>query len=185
MEEFPKQEKSEKEIAWEQGRSEVDKIADKLGLGVDDKIKEAVTSFRILGFATSASCEGHIGEINDEGRTHGVPYPWIDLYTPEPKGWKESEKKKNEWAVENYTQQQKMMNLLEEFYKDRETQFDARLTFKGIGTYGGFRIQSFGADMMRTLLTIEEQSEKLELYRKEMNDFTSFLKNKYLGNQDF
>ena len=177
MEQPPlKEEKSEKEIAWEQGRTEVDKLADKLGLGIDEKIKEAVVAFRIHGFSTSQSCEGHVGEEEK----HGASFPWIQIYTQEPEGWKESEEKKREWTIENLTQQQKMTGYLDEFYQGRETPFDARLTFSGIGAFGGFRVQSFGAEMMM-LLTPEEQIKKLGLYRKEMNDFTDFLKGKYLN----
>lgn len=183
MERAPQQEeKSNKEILWDKNRAEVDKIADKLGKGIDEKIKEAVVAFRVYGFITSQSCEGHICEVNEKCRT-GVPFPWIELYTPEPKGWKKSEEKKREWAIENLTQQQKMIGYLDEFYQGRETPFDARLTFRGIGVYGGFRIQSFGSETM-TLLTQEEQIKKLELYRKEMDDFTNFLKDKYLSNHD-
>mgnify|MGYP001596152710 CR=1 FL=1 len=43
---------------------------------------------------------------------------------------------------------------------------------------GVFRIQSIGADLME-LLSPEEQREKLKLYRKEMDDFTTFLKDQY------
>lgn len=60
---------SRKEIAWKQKRAEVDIIADKLGLGIDENIKEAVAAFRAHGFTTSASCEGHLEE------NQGHPFP--------------------------------------------------------------------------------------------------------------
>ncbi len=175
--------KSEKEIAWEQKRTEVDKIVDRLGLGIDKKIKETVTAFRVHGFTTSQSCEGHIHEEETEGEKkekHGVPFPWVEIYVPELEGWQESEEKKKEWAIKNFQQQQKMMSFLTEFYQGRETPFDARLIFRGIGMYGGFRVQSFGAEMM-ILLSPEEQKQKFELYRKEMDDFNIFLKNKHFS----
>lgn len=75
-----------------------------------------------------------------------------------------------------------MMNLLEEFYQNRETPFDARLVFDRIGAFGGFRVQSFGAAIME-LLPPEEQLKKFELYRKEMNDFAEFLKRKYFSEE--
>ena len=37
--------KSEKEIVWEKYRADVDKIADRLGKGVDEKIKKTVAPF--------------------------------------------------------------------------------------------------------------------------------------------
>jgi hypothetical protein len=168
--------KSKKEIAWEKKLAEVDEITDRLGKGIDEKIKEPVAAFLIHGFTTSGSCEGHIAEGYEE--EHGLPYPWIEVYAPEPEGWQENEEKKHEWTIQNLKQQLKMMGFLEEFYKERETPFDARLTFDAVGKYGGFRVQSFGAEMY-PILTLEERKQKLTLYRKEMEDFAKFLRDKY------
>ena len=175
--------KSEQEIAWEQRRAEVDKITDRLGLGIDEKIKESVTAFQVHKFTTSQSCEGHTGKEEK----HGASFPWVEVYAPEPKGWRDAkgEKKKEldrEWTVKNLEQQQKMMDYFAEFYQGRETPFDARLTFDRIGAFGGFRVQSFGAEMMK-LLPSEEQVQKLELYRKEMDDFTKFLKDRHFSKE--
>lgn len=156
--------------------AEVNEITDSLGKGVDEKIKESVATFLIHEFTTSGSCEGHLTEKGED--KHGLPYPWIEVYAPEPDGWKESEKKQKAWTIENLKQQQKMMSFLEQFYKDRETPFDARLTFDKVGAYGWFRVQSLGGEMW-SMLILKEQKQKLELYRKEMRDFTEFLKDKY------
>lgn len=171
--------KSEKEITWEQKRAEVDKITDRLGLGIDEKIKETVTAFRVHEFSTSQSCEGHIHERKKEGQEEKI-FPWVEIYAPEPEGWQESEEKEKEWTIENLRQQQKMMGFFDEFYQGREIPFDARLAFDGIGAFGGFKVQSFGAETM-ALFSHEEQKQKLELYRKEMNDFTKFLKDKHFS----
>ncbi len=166
------------QLIWDEERAKVDEITDNVGLNIDEKIKDAVTAFRIRGFITSQSCEGHIR--GDE--KYGASFPWVEVYAPAPTGWKEAkdEKKKElerEWIIKNLEQQQKMMGYLSEFYKDRQTPFDARLTFDRIGAFDGFRVQSFGARMMR-LLAPEEQVRKHQLYRKEMNDFTNFLKSR-------
>lgn len=73
-----------------------------------------------------------------------------------------------------------MIDLLEEFYQTRQTAFDARLHFSNIGAFGAFRVQSAGAEIM-DLLPSEEQKKKLELYRKEIDDLTAFLKEKFLS----
>lgn len=174
------QAKSEKEILWEQNRKKVNEITDALDFGIDEKIKEAVTAFLVYEFSTSQSCGGHTEK--EEGE-HEAAFPFVEVYAPEPEGWEDAtgEKKKEierEWTVENLRQQQKMTNLLAEFYQERDTPFDARLNFKNIGAFGGFRVQSFGADMC-PVLTPEQQKHKLELYRKETDDFTKFLKNKF------
>ncbi|OIO32937.1 MAG: hypothetical protein COZ49_03520 [Candidatus Yonathbacteria bacterium CG_4_10_14_3_um_filter_47_65] len=166
--------KTEKEIAWDKKLVEIDELADRLGLGVDEKIKEPVAAFLINEFTTSSSCEGHVEE---EGR-HGALFPWVEIYASEPEGWKEATGEKKEeieqaWTVRNLEQQQKMMSILAEFYQGRETPFDARLVFDPIGAFGGFRVQSFGAEMMK-LLPVTEQHKKRELYRREINDFAFF-----------
>lgn len=153
-------------------REKVEKITDKLGKGIDDGIKESVTVLLANEFPTSQSCEGHIGE-------KGASYPWVEIYTVEPKGWKEDKEKQREWTIENLEQQKRMVDVLAEFYQDRETPFGARLNFRHIGAFGGFRIQSMGAETM-PLLSPEEQKQKLETYRKEMTDFTDFLKKRFL-----
>ena len=160
--------------------AEVNEIADQLGKGIDEKIKEPVAAFLIHEFTTSGSCEGHMAQEGED--QHGLPYPWVEVYAPEPEGWEYSEEKKREWTVENFKQQQKMMRFLEEFYKERQTPFDARLVFDGVGAFGGFRVQSFGAKMA-AILTPEEQKQKLELYQTEMYDFTKFLKNRHFSKE--
>ena len=181
---FPREQsesaKSEKEIAWEKKLAEVNEIVDRLGKGIDEKIKEPVAAFLIHEFATSGSCEGHMAE-KGEGE-HGLPYPWIEIYAPEPNGWRESEEKKREWAIQNLKQQQKMAGFLEEFYQNRKTPFAARLIFHPVGRYGGFRVQSFGAELY-PMLSPEERKQKLALYRKEMEDFTKFLKEKHFSKE--
>ncbi len=75
-----------------------------------------------------------------------------------------------------------MMGFLEEFYQRRETPFDARLAFDSVGAFGGFRVQSFGAEMT-VILSPEEKQQKLTLYQKEMKDFTEFLKSKHFSKE--
>jgi len=175
--------KSEKEIIWEEKMVEVNEITDSLSKGVDEGIKESVCAFLVHGFTTTGSCEGHINEKGEEHR--GLPYPWIEVYASEPQGWKEAEgeekeRLEQEWRIKNLKQQKKMMGFLEEFYQERETPFDAKLVFKNIGAFGGFRVQSFGAEIT-VILSPEEKQQKLSLYQKEMRDFSEFLKKKFFS----
>lgn len=173
-----KKHESDKEIIWAQKLAEVDRIVDKLGKPVDGKIKEPITAFLVNGFVTNGSCEGHIAEVGE--KKHGLPHPWVDVCAPEPEGWKEDEEKKKEWTLENLKQQKRMIDLLAQFYESRKTPFDARLSFSKVGRYGNFRVQSFGAETMQ-LLSPDEKIAKQELYRKEMDDFAQFLKEKFLS----
>ncbi|MFH1129559.1 MAG: hypothetical protein V1686_02380 [Patescibacteria group bacterium] len=169
---FETKPESEREGRIKDIERQVDEIADKLGMPIDKEIKDAVVALNVWGIPTSQSCEGHLQE-------KGASFPWIEVYAPEPGGWEEGGEKEKEWIVENLKHRVKTMELLEEFYKDRETPFDAKLNFSNIGIYGGFRIQSMSVERMPIISDVE-QKEKLLIYQKEMNDFAKFLKNKFL-----
>lgn len=72
--------KSEKELAWEQKRKEVDEITDIVGHKIDEGIKETVVAFDINDLPTHNSCEGHID--------HGFPYPFVEVTAGEEPRWK-------------------------------------------------------------------------------------------------
>jgi hypothetical protein len=171
---------AEKEMAWRQKREETDRITDKLGLGIDEAIKEAVTAFRINEFSTRQSCSGHMAD--DE---YKATSPWIDVCAPDPKGWRDSEgeKKKElerELTIENLKQQKRVVGLLDEYYLGREVSSDVKLDIERLGLFGGFRVQSTGADTISSLPP-DEQINKLISYRKEMDDFAQFLKDRYFS----
>lgn len=163
----------EKEQKWTELRDNVDSIVDKLGEGVDEGIKGSVIALSANEFPTSSSCEGHLSEM-------GASYPWVEIYTPEPEGWKNDTEKQKEWTEENLKQQMRMIDMFNEFYQNRETPIDARLNFRYIGAFGGFRIQSMGSEVMQ-LLSTEEKEQKLKEYRKEMDDFSEFLKKRFFN----
>jgi hypothetical protein len=62
---------AQKKQHWQSMEKEVDSWKDALGLGIDTGIKNTVIVLNLLGFKTSASCQGHID--------WGLPYPWIDF----------------------------------------------------------------------------------------------------------
>lgn len=157
---------------WDKLTLEVEQIADGLNHPVDKGIKDTIIAFKAYEIPTSGSCEGHTEE------NHGLPYPWVDIEVDEPKDWEEDEAKQKLWRNKNLLEQQKVINLLQEFYQDRNSPMEARLVFENFGIYGRFRIRSMGADVM-DLLTEEELKAKSLLFQEEMKDFTEFLKNKF------
>lgn len=211
-------EKSEKEITWEKTRKEIDEIGDKLGLGIDEGIKETVTAFKVHDFSTSSSCEGHIDR--------GIPIPYVEVSAPnEPEerfigqneafervakkynlpaeevksakhdnayweAMKECSKNREteeykKWDEENKKFQANAQKLLEEFYEGRKVETDIELKAETI--VGGFRVHNGGEDYNDLIENPEKVSEerkqertkKLTMYKKEMDDFTRFLKNKF------
>lgn len=70
--------RDQKQRAWEGARKEIDILADSLGEGVDDKVKDVVVACKVLALHTGQSCEGHTD--------HGIAAPWIRFEAPnEPK----------------------------------------------------------------------------------------------------
>ena len=55
--------------------------------------------------------------------------------------------------------------MLDEFYQDRKTPLDVVLSFRNIGAFGGFRVQSNGAEIM-PVLSFEEQKNKCNQYKE-------------------
>lgn len=66
--------KFEKEKRLKREIEELDGVGDKLGLGIDPKIKETVATLILLGINTSGSCEGH--------PDRALAAPWIDIDAP-------------------------------------------------------------------------------------------------------
>lgn len=164
---------------WQKIIEDIEGTTDGLGKEIEKGIFDVVVALNALQVNTSQSCEGHLKE---EGR--GFPFPWVEIYAPEPEGWKTSEGNEREelekkWKEENLKQREEMAEYLEEFYKEKEKTADERLSFEEIGIFGGFRVQSMGAEHTKSLSS-DQQTEKLSLYRKEMDGFAEFLKNKFL-----
>lgn len=173
----PELKKREDELARLRGR--VDEIKDKLGLGIDEGIKKGVVAFNAFGLRTSQSCEGHFG--TEEG---GSPTPWIEVAPQEPEieNWYENDELREKVTKERNELQAKSIKLLDDFYRERNPSYDTRLGFVGIGYR--FRIQSIGTEIFEELtqgLSEEEKAKKAKEYKQEMNDFVSFMKEKYLS----
>jgi hypothetical protein len=62
---------AERQDGWESAKQDVDRIVDKLGKRIDEKIKPLVLGLRVFGFETTGSCEGH--------REYARSYPWIEV----------------------------------------------------------------------------------------------------------
>jgi hypothetical protein len=155
---------------WREKIDEAKNLKDKLGTPIDPEILETVAAFRALDFPTSQSCAGHDGS--------GSPFPWVEVYADRPEGWSSKKKETSkEWRENNFRHRERMISLMEEFYRGRGVPFDARLTLMNIGVFGGFRVQSLGAESIG-VCPQEEQGERLLHYRKEMSDFTEFLKDR-------
>lgn len=162
---------------WQQLAESVEHIADAVGKPIDEGIKDAVIAMMAHKFSTNQSCEGHISVQNN---TYNMPF--VEIYVPEPEGWKDDKEKKEQWTIENLKQQSKMVGYLDKFYENRPTPFDVMLNIHHIGMYGGFRLQSTGCDIAK-LLQPAQLRDKFVVYQGEMREFTQFLKDRYFAQQ--
>jgi len=92
------------------------------------------------------------------------------------------------WNLENKKLELKVKGLLDEFYQNREDRLDNRLN-----AYGGEGVRIHGVTEGEYEKALEEsgseisekrkaeRAEKLPAYRKEMDDFTKFLKDKFFA----
>lgn len=174
--------REEKARHWQEAKTEVEKIADKLGKPIDEGIKEAIIAFKSLGINTIRSCEGHMD--------HGAGGPYIDIEAKEVEDLEKhlDEVKDNEEKFEkiieeitrnNLKERKKIMTHLSNFYKERNVPYDKRLIINPMGR-GWSRIESQGAGLQK----IEPEGikkEKLSEYQQEMRDFSQFLKEKFFS----
>ncbi len=161
-------------------RKEVENLSDKLGLKIDQGIKETVAVFRAMDFPTESSCAGHTNESGGEG--YGFPY--VRVYAPAPQGWAEDKTNKElgeKWKQENLKFRLKIEPLLEEFNKMRTSTNDALLHLDNMGLFGAFTVESIGVKNSKKITSKEEAVVKTKLFQEEMRLFTEFLINKFLN----
>jgi len=168
--------KEEKDKEIQDMKRRVEKIEDKLGNPVDEGIKNTVVMFNICGFHTSQSCEGHPGE------KHGTDFPWVQVgpEKPEKKEWKKDEQTRKIIKKKNKILKKNLIDLLNEFYKNRETSFGIMLSIDDMSY--NFRVQSIAGEVM-DIMSENDKKEKLKEMKGEMDDFTEFLKNKFLNGE--
>lgn len=202
MEEQQEQLSINKQAFWEQKSKEIDGIKDRLGKGLDEGIKEAVTGLQVLGINTTQSCEGHL--------EWGIGAPWVEVAAPQSKQLIQLEEQAHKTFQEaeavfeneghftdeitakfdeahalrqevkrlNLVEAAKVMPLLGAFYKNRQdTSFDKRLILSFLSN-GRARIESQGAAFQETAPS-EIKQQKLAEYQEEMRAFTKFLRVKY------
>lgn len=160
--------------------------------GIDKKIKKPVSYLNFLGIPTTGSCEGHVD--------HGSPAPWIKVTVPhEPLTSRQNTATYRRWQNKNKKLWQKASGFLNDFYKNRNVPYDARLVVETANS--GFWIHNGGKDYIRWRKLVNEnakrtqkikqkidkkeqayRSKKLSIYQKEFELFAKFLKKKILDN---
>lgn len=175
---------AERNKRWAEIQVEIESIADRNGKGLDAGIKESIIALKASEFPTEQSCEGHINE-------GALPYPWVRIGVDIPK--EEFEKFPEETTIEqargllatyveeNKQIREKLVPLVEEFNEGREVDPRLKLEAAVFNIYDHSIIQPIGAEALEAIADKTEREHLLELSRKEMNDFSEFLKKRFFA----
>jgi len=129
-----------KKNRWLRIEIKVNSITDRLGLGIDNGIKESIIALQALGFVTRASCEGHADR--------GPAAPWISIGEKVPREilirkresigiLNDDDAEKIRFVTKkNLKGQIRLMQFLDEFYEERKVSYDVRLILEEFGIYG-------------------------------------------------
>ena len=158
----------------------VEGVADGLGHRIDPGILHAVAMLNELGVNTHASCEGHVGWAT------GGPY--IDIVSPQYLPMKHefralgddpslSDKRaclREKMKVANAVEGKKVLPILDEFYKDRQSSYGSRI---GLWFYGAgiTRIESVGVAFLGAETDSATKEALLRAFQDEMRAFSDFL----------
>lgn len=170
--------------AWLKAMREVAAIVDRRGEPVDPGIKEAVAALRVIGLSTCGSCEGHMD--------WGEKAPWVDIGdipAELKKQWTEAQRKSadvdskllrqcEEAKRRVLSEEARVIDLLEEFYRDREVPSWRRLILHCYPDDA--RLLSQGAGV-QDLYPPDIQAQRLQAFREEMALFTTFLKDRFFA----
>lgn len=190
-----------KQQQWNRTREKFRKVTDKLGCSIDEGILETVIVLNLLGLRTTQSCEGHLDRavaapwVDIEPPTTNE---WEDLWIESDKAFFASKKLREQNGPKpeikalfdkskNLLKQarkptlelaQKLMTILDEYYRDRYVVYDRRITI--IRMHRGARLESIGA-YTQDINTHLVKKQKLKEYQDEMKEFTEFLKKMYFN----
>jgi hypothetical protein len=159
---------------YQTARENVELLVDKLGKGIDEGIKDTIAILNAMNFHTTSSCSGHI-----EKDSFAIPY--VEFYTPAPDGWKMDPDKQALWAKNNLKQQEKLIPLINEFNNRSNRHTHVELKLSRIGIFGGFRLVAEIAGSESSPKIVTEIIKIIEVYQKEILDFTEFLKLRFLN----
>ncbi len=185
---------------WEKLMQQVEQYGKEDPIEMDEGIKETVAALMLHGFTTNASCFGHLD--------HGTPYPWVGITHPivrqslddpsfsvlnkrvfgdndesdptlTPEELEEHRRVQDAMKAAVQAERQKLLKLLEEFYTNHEALPGIRLAVSSPRAWlRSEETIDIDTETIRTLVTEDALKTRLDLYRKEIEAFTDFLKQK-------
>lgn len=188
-----------KERQYQEKRTLVARITDRLGTPIDGGILETVVFLNLVSIPTLQSCEGHVED--------GVGAPWVDVGNPTAPPLDEADalfqQARQHKAQMGFTSEVlelfeqahhaeraakqphliirlRLMRFLAGFYHpERAVPFEQRLVIQPHAD-GTSRLMSQGV-VLQEMMSPEERAVWLHLYQQEMQEFTAFLKHSYFS----
>lgn len=158
-------------------RENVKRMMAAQGMPMDERVIEKRAVLNALQFPTSLPHEDHLKRKDEEVSMdlQIVVHP----VEPQQLNWKEEEQLQDEMRQAGEELRVKLLKLIDEYYHGRRFFPDARLGLRP-DEYG-YSLESKGLALLPQLTTSEEKSNRSALYQKELDDFITFLRMKFLS----
>jgi len=190
-------EQATKQVEWDKLATQYrEEVGDKLGRGLDEQTIDAVVGLNLLGFETTASCEGHMD--------HATGGPYLDirckaaeLFEPkeraiyEAQGLDYRDNAPIEFSPEKYKEWEQIMEQKDEVVMSHVPAVQALLdefhqsypigTFVARGIGDEIRIEPEEVDIYNGV--VFDQS-RLKKYQQELKEFSKFIKDKHLSTKN-
>ena len=121
-------------------KKEVDLIKDKLGMPVDELIKQAVIALRLWDFPTSGSCQGH-NTITEYYKPS--IYPWVDI---------DNELCNDHGREENDKHLDRFQDILSSYNSNPKVDYRS-INIEYFGMFGAFRIYARSIEEMNSFVS--------------------------------
>lgn len=205
---FNKETQNSKEAKWGQIEAEVEHKVDKRGMVIDNGIKRLVVSLKAHGFGTTGSCEGHLDrgfpypwvEVESELAEKLLSDPRYNvlgekarLFTKKQANMTISEINEYEQSVNSQIKMneeafERLTLVLRDFYKANPPNRPEGVQLEiQKGPWNQSRIQPKGMSSLPRVKEIqsywseEQKAANLAAYRKEIDRFAEFLKQKFFS----
>ncbi|HOI96882.1 MAG TPA: hypothetical protein PLA19_00050 [Candidatus Pacearchaeota archaeon] len=179
------------------------------GSWIDKKIKELVVGLNLIGVETNFSCEGHLGNvgrvlsrarIDDYGdeyleQVENPPLegnwsnPYVGFILLPKRIFARTEKGQRKLDRKEYMAVTKLQSLIDEFYQERGDDLpEVRVRLKEHESrYSDYEIVCSDAEETKSISGSDDYDElkrlatkRLELEQRDIEEFSEFLKKKYL-----
>lgn len=171
---------------WDEVAIEVEGLVDKVGQPVDSGIKQLIIGLRCLGVPTAYSCEGHLDGTQ--------AYPSVDVIAedlPDDIYAKQESVDSltqliemypvvNQIREKNFAAFQTMIEILDQYYHDRNVSSGQRIVLIPWDDFGLFRMECQGS-RLQEFRTEPEKKECLKIYQQEMNDLAYYLRDQIIN----